>query len=527
MTPAGKSPCDAGVIRAKPSELPFDAKSGRAVLAAAILGSSMAFIDGAVVNIALPAIQRAFHASVVEVQWVVESYALFLSALLLLGGALGDLYGRRRVFAIGVALFAAASVWCGVARDITGLIVARAAQGVAGALLVPGSLALISASFPEDRRGAAIGAWSGFSAVATAVGPVLGGWLVDHYSWRAAFLLNIPIAAVVLVLVFRRVPESRSRNARGLDLPGAILVTAGLCGVVFGLLQSSQYGWREPIVLGPFTLGILALSLFPVAEARSRAPMAPIELFRSRAFTGANVLTLLMYAALGAFFFFFPLNLIQIQGYSATSAGAASLPFVFEMFLLSRWSGGLVASFGSRLPLTVGPVIAAIGFALFARPAIGGSYWTTFFPAISVLGLGMAITVAPLTTTVMGAVDQQYAGVASGINNAISRVAGLLAIAILGVVMVSVYTRALEQGLREARIPSEVEHQLAARAIRLADVEIPRDVDSSTRAAIKIVIGRSFVSGFRAVMLICGALALLSALCAWMLIVEPAALGRK
>ena len=517
MSVIGKSPCDEAAIRSKAPALPSDPKAGRWVLAAAILGSSMAFIDGTVVNVALPAIQKAFNASVIDVQWVVESYALFLSALLLAGGSLGDVYGRRRIFAAGVALFAAASAWCGFASSISGLIIARAFQGVAGALLVPGSLALISASFPADRRGAAIGTWSGFSAVTAAVGPVMGGWLVDHISWRAAFFVNLPIAAAVLILT-RCVPESTSGDAKQLDIPGAILVTAGLCGVVYGFLQSPQYGWRDPRVWGPVALGVLALGSFLFVEAHSRSPMAPLGLFRSRAFSGANLLTLFMYAALTAVFFFFPMNLIQIQGYPATAAGAATLPLIVVMFLLSRWSGGLVARYGSRLPLTLGPIIAAIGFALFARPSTGGLYWSTFFPAITVLGLGMAITVAPLTTTVMSAVDQRHAGIASGINNAVSRLAGLLAIAILGIVMVSVYTSTLESQLREAPIPSTVAQHLREQAIRLAEAEIPPELDASARAAVRRAIDNSFVSGFRAVMLICSALALISALCAYTMI---------
>ena len=268
----------------------------------------------------------------------------------------------------------------------------------------------------------------------------------------------------------------------------------------------------------PFALGILAIALFLFAEARSSSPMAPPALFRSRVFSGANALTLFMYAPLSGVFFFFPMNLIQIQGYPAAAAGAASLPFIVVMFMLSRWSGGLVARYGSRLPLTIGPLIAAVGFALFARPTAGGTYWSTFFPAVTVLGLGMAITVAPLTTTVMGAVDQQHAGIASGINNAVSRLGGLLAIAILGIVMVSVYTRTLERQLRELPIPSAVALGLREQAIRLAETTISPQLDSSTRAAVRTMIDRSFVSGFRAVMWICSGLALISGFCAWTII---------
>jgi EmrB/QacA subfamily drug resistance transporter len=507
-----RPPCDEAVVRSGASQPPCGPSVGRWVLVATILGSSMAFIDGTVVNVALPALERDFRATVVDAQWVVEAYALFLAALILVGGALGDRFGRRLLFATGVALFTLASVGCGLAPAVGWLIAARALQGIGGALLVPGSLSLLSASFPPDRRGPAIGTWSGFTAITTAIGPVLGGFLVEHLSWRAIFFLNVPLALAVLAIVFWRVPESRAagEDAR-LDVWGALLATAGLGALVYGLIEAATASLRDARVLAALGVGLALLAAFVVVEKRRPSPMVPLELFRRPAFRNANLLTLLLYAGLGGAFFFVPFNLIQVQGYSATAAGLAFLPFILINFLLSHWAGGLVGKYGARRPLIVGPLLAAAGFALYALPGIGGSYWTTFFPASVVLGLGMAVTIAPLTTVVMTAVDEGHTGAASGINNAVSRVAGLLAVATFSLILLAVFSHRLEGRLAALHLPAEASRQIAAQRLRLAAAEAPKTLAPPARAAATRAIHESFVAGYRVVLLLAAGLAMASA----------------
>lgn len=510
-----KQPCDEALIRAGSTSSTCLEKSRPWVLVATILGSSMAFIDSTVVNVALPALQSSLHATVVDVQWVIESYGLFLSALILVGGALGDSLGRRLMFLLGTIGFAVASAGCGFSFSIKSLLLWRSVQGIAAAFLVPGSLAIISASFDEKSRGKAIGTWAGFTTITTALGPVLGGWLVEHASWHWVFFINIPIAALVLLITFWRVPESRSSHPGKVDWLGASVVTLGLAGLVYGFLESPILGWRHPRVVGSLIVGFGSLLAFIFVEKSAATPMVPLKLFRSASFSGANLLTLFLYAALGIFFFLFPLNLIQIQKYSATSTGAAVLPMILLMFLLSRWSGGLVARYGAKFPLIVGPLIAALGFILFALPTVRVHYWTALFPAFVVLGLGMAISVAPLTTVVMNSVEQERAGTASGINNAVARVAGVLAVAVLGAVMVAAFAHSLRASLAGLNLNADIVHQLESNAAKLGNLDSPSNVDSTMAATIRSSIADAFVFGFRMIMILCAFLAAMSAFVAW------------
>jgi len=426
-------------------------RNGTWLLVAAIVGSSMSFIDGTAVNVALPVLQRDFGASSASGQWVIEGYSLFLSALILLGGSFGDRFGRRLVYGAGIALFALASLGCALAPSIEWLIVARCVQGVGAAFATPGSLALISANFRGEARGRAIGTWSGFSAITSVIGPVLGGWLVQYSSWRMVFVINLPLAVLVIAILWLRVGESRDESApRRVDVLGATLATVGLGALVYGLirLQGATFDALAFVAIGA---GCAALAGFVFAEAHERNPMMRLELFASRRFSAANLYTLLLYAALGGSLFFVPFDLINVQRYPPAYAGAALLPMIGIMFAFSRFSGGLVGRIGPRLPLGIGALLASSGFAVFAFAGIGGSYWTTFFPGAVVLGFGGAAFVAPLTTTVLDAVDVSHAGIASGINNAVSRTAGLIAIAALGIALADTFGVSLDRRIGAER----------------------------------------------------------------------------
>jgi EmrB/QacA subfamily drug resistance transporter len=416
---------------AAPQLVEFGTARGRWVILAAILGSGVAFLDSTVVNVALPHIGDDLGGGLSGLQWTLDGYLLTLSALLLLGGALGDEYGRRRMFVIGLVWFTAASVLCGLAPSIGALIAARALQGVGGALLVPGSLALITASFRSEDHGSAIGAWSGLTGVATSIGPFLGGWLVDAVSWRLVFLINVPLAALALWVTMRHVPESHDPQAgKRPDFAGAGAATLGLAGVVFALIQGPAHGWSPFVILAGLA-GLAALVAFPFIEMRVRSPLVPLGVFKSRQFSGANGTTFVVYAALGVALFLVVVELQTVLGYSALAAGTATLPITVLMLFLSPRAGRLAQRIGPRIPMTVGPLVVAVGLVLLAGIGPGTTYLTGILPGLTVFGLGLSLTVAPLTAAVMGSVEENHVGVGSGVNNAVARVAGLLAVAVL------------------------------------------------------------------------------------------------
>ncbi len=497
--------------------MPHVPPASRWALVAAVLGSSMAFLDGTFVAVALPVMQTELSADPAQAQWIVEAYLLLLSSLVLVGGALGDRFGRRRVFLAGTVLFALASVGCGLSPTALPLIAARAVQGVGAALLVPGSLSLISAAYPEEsQRGAAIGTWSAASAIMSAAGPVAGGWVVTNASWRWLFFVNVPLAAAVVLVAGRWVRETRDEQARGrLDLQGAALVTVALGAVVYALVDAGRRGGLgHPILIACLIAGLVLLVLFVLHERRAAQPMVPLALFRSRTFSGVNLLTLLLYGALGGGLYFLPFDLIQVQGYTPTEAGAALLPLVALISVLSPFAGAFAARAGMRLPLIAGPLVAALGFVLLGVPTVGDSYAMTFLPGVTVLGLGMGVTVAPLTTAVMGAVDSRHAGLASGINNALARAAGLLAVAALGVVLASRFDSALDERAFGLKLDGHSARVLAEQRAQLGAADFSAIAEPGLRASLGATVKAAYAAAFRSVMFGCGLLAASGALAA-------------
>lgn len=488
-------------------------------LAATIIGSGMAFINGSVVNVALPAIQTSLDASVADMQWVVSIYTFILGTLILTGGSAGDYFGRKRVFGTGVFVFLLSTIWCGLAPDVVQLIIARGGQAIGGAMMIPGSLAIITDLYEKEQRGKAIGTWSGFTALATAAGPLLGGILVDQFSWRFIFLISIPLAVTALIILFWRVPESKAPDKSGRpDWKGALLATLGLGLICYSLIEASEFGMYNPVVLTTLGSGLLVFAGFIWVEKTIENPMVRLGMFRSKSFSGANLVTLFFYFSLAGVFFLLPFNLIQVQGYSATAAGAAFIPFPLLVGGLSRWAGGMIVRFGARPLLVSGPIITAAGFFLLGAYGTGTSYWACYFPGISLMGLGVAVSFAPMNTTVMSSVDKEDAGSASGVNKAVARLSGMLSVALLGALAISLFGHELLDAMQQSEIPRSIQQQMLEEKTNLAKAGIPEQLSPEVRSVLEANIKESFLNSFQFVMFTSAGLVLLGALSAALLV---------
>lgn len=477
----------------------------------AVLGTGMVYLDQTAVNVALPKIQVALQASIGGLQWIVDIYILTLATLLLIGGSLGDRFGRVRILLIGMVVFVIASIACGAAQSLWFLVAARAVQGIGGALLVPAGLALINATARPERRGQLIGNWAMFASMVVAVGPLLGGWLVDYVSWRAVFYINVPIGIAGCFVALRYVPESRNEAAvKSLDWPGTLAMMLGLGTLLFGLIEGQHYGWSSPIIIGALLAGVAGIVGFVVIEARSAAPMIPLHLFGNANFSGINLATLIQWMALTGVLFFLTLNLQQIQGYSAFAAGLAFLPISALIILLSNPAGKLTDRIGPRPLLVIGSLIIGSSFVLFAQAGIEASYWPVLFPATLLFGLGMGLIITPLTTVAMGALPNQHSGLASGVNNTASRLAFMLGIAIMGTIMAIRFEPALAR--HTARLPLEpsARAQLLAEARNLGATTPPANLSAQLEQATQQAIRLAFVDSFRLVMYVCAAITLAS-----------------
>ena len=494
------------------SEKPGFSSNQKWTLLATILASSLVFIDSTALNVALPALQEDLGITGTELLWIINAYALFLSALLLVGGSLGDIYGRNKVFLTGLGIFSISSLICGISQSPLQLIIARAFQGIGGALLTPGSLSILSSQFGNAGRGRAIGLWSTFSALTAVFGPVLGGWLAGLGLWRVIFFINIPLSVLVFIIMLLRVPESRNPEAQKLDIWGAILVTLGLAGITYGFIESPKQGFGNINIISSLLIGGLSLIGFIIVQYRSSHPMMPLKLFNSMTFSGANLLTLFVYAALGGSMFFLPLNLVQKQEYSELQAGIAMLPMIILIAGISPFSGRLSDRIGPRIPLIIGPLITSSGFFLFSTYGITegpGEYWSTFFISFLLLGMGMGITVAPLTTAAMGAVSEDYSGIASGINNTLARSAGVLAVALLGAMALSIFTNSIEGELAAMDIATEIKHEIKIESSKFAAAEVPDGLSLENTSLIRKLFNDSFVSAFNRVVYIASFLTLM------------------
>ena len=509
--------------------------AGTWIMVSAILASAMAFIDSTALNVVLPSLQQSLHATGADLFWILNAYLLMLAALILIGGSLGDQLGRKRVFMGGIFIFIAGSAACGFSSSTGLLIICRIIQGIGGAFMIPGSLSLISSSIDEKERGKAIGTWSSVTTVVTIGGPIMGGALADAGLWRYIFFINVPLGLTALLILWRKVPESRNDEAdRGLDLGGALAIASGLALLTFGFLRMPAIGWQDWRVLGALAAGVSLLFVFIRVERRSKHPMMPLGLFSSRLFSGVNALTFFLYAGLSGGMLFLSLNLVQVQGYSQLQAGMTFLPLTFLMITLARYAGGLADKYGPRYLLIAGP--AMVGAALLILSFVGqtrgpSEYWTSFLPGVLVFGLGMAFTVAPLTATVMGSAGQQFSGVASGINNAMSRIANVFANAIFGALAVLLFTGALGREMdglgrvgagqrvdRMGRVDGSERQAVMAQAADLGNAKVPEAVPAADRASVSVAYHNAFISAYAGILRISAALALSGALMAFIFV---------
>jgi EmrB/QacA subfamily drug resistance transporter len=504
-------PCDKARLESFRDVYPCAERDKPWILATAILGSSIAFIEGSVVSLALPNLQSDLGVDAVDVQWIVNVYLLVLGAFTLIGGSLGDRFGLRGIFVLGNAVFAAGALGCAAASSFSVLIASRLVQSAGSALLIPTSLALIGSHFDKAERGRAIGTWAGASALTTALGPVLGGWLVDRWNWPAVFLLVAPLALLTIAFALWRVPPSPARHRGPLDFLGALLLAAALGSMIYAIVSSGSAPLRAVIVLVAAGLG----GAFLKRESHFDTPLLPLRLFGSGSFSGANAITLLLYGALSGALYFLPFNLIQVQGYSATEAGAAFLPMTMLLGVGSVLAGDALGKLDARTLLTVGPLVAGAGFAALAVPGVDASYVGGFLPGIVMLGLGLTLSVSPLTTAVLDSVDDEETGVASGVNNTVSRLAGVIAVGALTAAAIAWFSGDLEARLRDAELPPAVVENVVAGASRLAELAPPPQIEASAGSIIRNAISRAYVGTFRWIVIVCAGLSVISSIVAW------------
>lgn len=500
----------------------LSSRAGKWIMVSSILASSMAFIDGTALNVVLPALQKSLNATGTDLFWILNAYLLMLAALILIGGSLGDQLGRRKIFMLGILIFISGSAACGFAPGVSWLILFRMLQGIGGAFMIPGSLSLISSSINAKERGKAIGTWSAFTTVVTMGGPALGGAFADAGLWRYIFFINIPLGIAALFILWRCVKESRDEGSdHKIDYPGAVTIALGLILLTFGFLRIPALGLKNWQVYGSLISGVLFLIAFIVIENKRKHPMMPLQLFKNLTFSGTNLLTFFLYAGLGAGMLFLSLNMVQVQGYSQLESGLTFLPFTVMMITIARFAGSIADKHGPRLLLVIGPAVAGTGLLLlsFIKQTNGASeYWTTFFPGVVVLGLGMSFTVAPLTAAVMGSVSDHFSGTASGVNNAVSRIAGVFTNAIFGTLAVLFFSGSLRSEIKSIRLNPQQKQAVLAQAANLGNAHAPALINGDNKVKIENAYRKSFISTYSTIMLIAAGLGFAGALMAFIFI---------